>query len=354
LATNVLEQTVVPQREGRLQVTGDAARPGALTVAVRVLTPPLTALAALAVHWGLRDKQLLPMSWMDGLTAWQHPYPLLLAGLLVLSLAAAVAQAVWEPVRPWIRLKAPLWAGAILVLCAWEFITLKRAWLPQPYFPGPDQVLGAILEDYLLLLQSTQQSLLLLFCGYLTGVAAGLLSGVLIGWFFFVRYWGTPVLKLIGPLPATALVPLAMMLTPKSQAFLTGVLLIAFAVWFPVTMLTASGLANVRLSYLDVARTLGAGRLYLIFRVAIPAAMPQIFIGLFMGLGASFLTLLVAETVGVEGGLGWYVGWKRGYAEYDKVYASLLIMMILFSAIMTLLFKVRDRVLKWQQGVIRW
>ena len=65
-------------------------------------------------------------------------------------------------------------------------------------------------------------------------------------------------------------------------------------------MLTASGISNTRASYLDVARTLGAGRAYLIFRVAIPAAMPSIFIGLFMGLGASFLTLVVAETVGVK------------------------------------------------------
>ena len=48
-------------------------------------------------------------------------------------------------------------------------------------------------------------------------------------------------------------------------------------------MLTSSGIANVRLSYLDVARTLGAGRWYLIFRVAIPSALPNIFIGLFMG-----------------------------------------------------------------------
>ena len=120
-------------------------------------------------------------------------------------------------------------------------------------------------------------------------------------------------------------------------------------------MLTASGIANVRVSYLDVARTLGAGRRYLIFRVAIPAAMPSIFIGLFMGLGASFLTLIVAETVGVNSGLGWYVDWAQ---LWDGVRArctpSLLIMAVFFSGIMTLLFKLRDRVLVWQKGVIKW
>jgi hypothetical protein len=96
------------------------------------------------------------------------------------------------------------------------------------------------------------------------------------------------------------------------------------------------------------------GRLYLIFRVAIPAAVPNIFIGLFMGLGASFLTLVVAESVGVKSGLGWYLSWAQGWAEYGKVFAALIIMAGFFSTVMTLLFKLRDRVLVWQKGIIKW
>src|SRR5262249_35907726 len=130
--------------------------------------------------------------------------------------------------------------------------------------------------------------------------------------------------------------------------------LIAFAVSFPVTMLTMSGISNVPVSYFKVARTLGAGRGYLIFRVAIPAAMASIFIGIFIGLLVSFLTLVVAETVGVKNGVGYYLIWQKGYAEYNKVYAAMVIMAAFCSGIMTLLFKVRDRVLVWQKGMIRW
>ena len=169
------------------------------------------------------------------------------------------------------------------MLLLWDFVTLKMAWLPLPYFPGPDRVLLALWEDRDLLALSTYHSLRLLLSGYAAGVVAGLVCGVLIGWFRGVRYWGMPVLKVVGPIPATAYVPLAMVMFPNE--FLSGAALIALAVWFPVTMLTASGIANVPLSYLDVARTLGAGRRYLIFRVAIPAALPSIFVGLFMGLG---------------------------------------------------------------------
>src|SRR5438045_8492279 len=132
-----------------------------------------------------------------------------------------------------------------------------------------------------------------------------------------------------------------MVVSPSGSIAAMG--LVALAVWFPVTMLTISGIANTRASYLDVARTLGADQKYLILRVAIPAAMPSIFIGLFMGLGTSFLTLIVAETVGVKSGLGWYVSWAQGWAEYGKVYAALVIMSAFFSTIMTLLFTVPDR-----------
>jgi NitT/TauT family transport system permease protein len=143
-----------------------------------------------------------------------------------------------------------------------------------------------------------------------------------------------------------------MVLSPSQM--LSAIGLIALSVWFPVTMLTISGISNTRASYLDVARTLGGRRSYLIFHVAIPAAMPSIFVGLFMGLGASFLTLVVAETVGVKSGLGWYLSWAQGWAEYGKVYAALMIMAAFFSTIITVLFKVRDRVLGWQKGVIKW
>ncbi|HEV3263524.1 MAG TPA: ABC transporter permease subunit [Gemmataceae bacterium] len=341
---------VADPMESRPAVRGPAATGGRAVAAV--LAPAVAAVAALLAHRFLPNNQIVPTSWVDPLQVWLHPYPVVLEALLAASLVLAAAQWPWRPLRPWVRHNAPLLAGAILVFSLWELTTLKLNWLVLPYFPGPDQVLAGMVEARKPLFESTWHSLRLLLSGYAAGVAAGLVTGVLIGWFPHVRYWGMPVLKAIGPIPATALVPLVM--TLFSQSFTWGTALIGFAVWFPVTMLTASGIANVRLSYLDVARTLGAGRLYLIFRVAIPAALPHIFLGLFMGLSASFLTLIVAETLGVKAGLGYYQQLQKGYMEYDKMFASLLIMAAFFSGIMTLLFKARDRVLGWQKGVIRW
>lgn len=304
---------------------------------------PAAAVVALAAHYGLPNNEPSPST---------RAFPLLLVAILAASLLAAAAQVFRPGLRGWLRPKAPLIAASTLLLCIWEVITLKLALLPLPFFPGPEGVLQSLINDRGLLADSTWHSLVLLMGGYVAGVIAGLISGIIIGWSSKARYWGMPLLKIVGPIPATAWIPLAMVVFPS--ALLSAVSLIALAVWFPVTMLTASGVSNTRASYLDVARTMGAGRFYLIFRVAIPAAMPSIFIGLFMGLGSSFLTLVVAETVGVKSGLGWYVSWAQGWAEYGKVYAAIVIMAAFFSTIMTLLFKLRDRVLVWQKGVIKW
>ena len=304
---------------------------------------PLATLVALSVHLavGHNEPAVNPRSYTNFL--------LLVLGFAFLS---AILQQFWTGFRRWFLHNGPLFAGAVLLLTLWEYATSGLRLLPLPYFPSPAGVLGALLFDWKLLLESTWASLLVLLSGYALGVVVAVITGVCIGWYPIARYWGMPLLKIIGPIPATAWVPLAMVLSPSGGASAIG--LVALAVWFPVAMLTISGIANTRASYLDVARTLGASQWFLIFRVAIPAAMPSIFIGLFMGLGTSFLTLIVAETVGVKSGLGWYLQWAQGWAEYTKVYAALVIMALFFSTIMTLLFKLRDRVLVWQKGTIKW
>jgi NitT/TauT family transport system permease protein len=307
------------------------------------LAVPIAASVAFGIHLLFSKKAPLLET---------HSYTLLFWEIVGVSIILAIAQRFWTALRHWMRHMWPIFTAAILLLGLWDVITSGFHLLPLPYFPGPAAVLRSLISDRGLLFDSTWHSLILLLSGYTLGVIAGLVSGVCIGWSSSIRYWGMPVLKIVGPIPATAWIPLAMVISPS--AMFSAAALVALAVWFPVTMLTASGISNTRASYLDVARTLGARSSYLVFRVAIPAAIPNVFIGLFMGLGASFLTLVVAESVGVKSGLGWYVSWAQGWAEYGKVYAALIIMAAFFSSIMTLLFKVRDRMLVWQKGVIKW
>ncbi|WP_256758885.1 ABC transporter permease [Cohnella sp. WQ 127256] len=240
----------------------------------------------------------------------------------------------------------------VALFVAWELLTLKSGTLPLPYFPSPVKILDALINDRQKLLVCVLYSLRLLVIGYLIGAFFGLVTGILMGWYKQFQYWINPFLRFIGPIPATAWIPIVLIVFPSS--FTASIFLIALGTWFPVAVMTWSGIASVNKSFFEVARTLGANERYLVLRVAFPAAFPLIFIGLFMGLGTSFVTLIVAEMLGVKAGLGFYITWAQGWAEYYKVYAALLIMAVLFSTIITVLFKIRDRVLIWQKGLIKW
>lgn len=248
---------------------------------------------------------------------------------------------------------ATLWLIALpLLLGIWELLTAKLALLPVPFFAPPQALLAVYIEDYPRLADSLLHSALLLGSGVALGAATGFIAGVAIGWSTRIGYWLHPVLRILGPVPSTALLPLCFFLFPSSWS--ASVFLIALATWFPVTVLTWSGVASVDKAYYDVARTLGAKPGFLIFKVAIPAAMPHVFVGLFMGLGASFSTLVVAEMMGVKSGIGFYLQWAQGWAAYANMYAALLIMALACSGLITGLFLVRDRLLAWQKGTMKW
>ena len=195
-------------------------------------------------------------------------------------------------------------------------------------------------------------AVVLLAAGVAFGATVGFATGVTIGWSRIAGYWIHPLLRFLGPVPASALLPLAFFVFPSSHA--AAVFLVSLATFFPVTVLSWSGVAGVNKQYYDVARTLGASEWFLITRVAIPAALPQVFVGLFMGLGGAFSVLVTAEMMGVKSGLGWYLTWAQGWASYANMYAALLVMAVVCSSIVTLLFVVRDRALSWQKGTVKW
>ncbi len=247
--------------------------------------------------------------------------------------------------------KARFYFALGLILILWDGLTTKSNYLPLPFFPSLGQILQVIVEDAYTLLISTLYSMRLLIIGFTTGTIIGLVSGVLIGWYRQWYYWLFPVIKVIGVIPATAWIPISMFVFPSS--FYAQIFLIVLCVWFPVAFMTCGGISNIQKSYFEAARTLGAKEKFLIFKIAIPGAMPSIFTGIYTATGISFATLVVSEIIGAKAGLGWYINWAKSWSNYAKVYASIIVMAIVFSIVMAIIFKIRDRVLIWQKGLLK-
>lgn len=250
-----------------------------------------------------------------------------------------------------LRHKAPLYAVIFLLLSALDIMTLKTGFLIQPFIPWVNSIINAAVADYSELLKSTLFTLRLLFLGYFSGVTAGLITGIACGYSNKIRYWVSPVIKVIGPIPTATWIPLIMILA--SSLFGGSVFIVALGTWFAVTVASMTGISNIDRSYFDAARTLGASSRQLVFHVAVPHAMPSILQGMTQGMSSACISLMIAEMMGVEAGLGWYITWAKAWASYNKMFAAIIVICIMFNIVAKSLDAVKRRALRWQAGVLR-
>ncbi|MBQ7801101.1 MAG: ABC transporter permease [Oscillospiraceae bacterium] len=274
---------------------------------------------------------------------------LLVAAYVIYGLVAAIKRVRGDKgVYEKLRFKAPLFSALFLLLAGYDYLTLKTGILTQPFVPCLNFVLNAAWNDREMLIECTIHTLWLLFLGYTSGVVLGLITGITCGYSKRCRYWVDPIIKFLGPIPTSTWIPI-MMVVAKSL-FGGAVFIIALGSWFAVTVASMNGIANVDKDYFEAARTLGATERQLVFRVAIPHAMPSILSGCTQAMSSSCVAIMIAEMLGVKSGLGWYMNWAKSWASYDKMFAALFVICIIFTVVTKSLDAVKRHVLRWQNG----
>lgn len=247
-----------------------------------------------------------------------------------------------------LRYKAPHISALFLFLALYDYLTLKTGVLTQPFVPCMNYIINAFLVDYKLLLDCTLNTLKLLFLGYFIGVSLGLITGIACGYSKRARYWLDPIIKFLGPIPTSTWIPI--ILVVASSLFGGAVFIIALGSWFAVTVASLTGISNVGKEYFEAARTLGASDRQLVFRVAIPHAMPSILQGCTQAMSSSCVAIMIAEMLGVKSGLGWYMTWQTGWASYDKSFAALFVICLIFTLVTNGLERIKRYLLRWQNG----
>lgn len=247
--------------------------------------------------------------------------------------------------------RAPFRFAMGIALAVWDVGGTKLQVFPQPFFPGPAGIAEAFLQESEYIWENMVYSLRLFVVGFVIGVIVGIATGILIGWFPKVNYWLSPVLNISGIIPAVAWMPFALILFPTS--FAAAAFLLAISTWFPVASMTALGISSTPKAQFEAAKTLGAKSNALIFHVAVPHAMPQIFVGITTAEAYVFATLVMAEMMGQPGGLGYYINASKVWSAYYKVFAAIIVMAVLFSLISKAIEFLQKRILKWQKGIVK-
>ncbi len=278
-------------------------------------------------------------------------YRIFLLLLIGIYLCGVLVSFFSHKTRKFLIYKAPFYSLIFLLLMGYDLLTVKSNRLIMPFFPGADGILNAMITDRSQLLDSVKSSLKLLFTGYFYGAVIGVVTGILCGYSKKISYWISPFLRILGPIPTTTWLPLVMAVA--ASLYKGSVFVIALGVWYSVTLATITGINNVDVTFYDAAKTLGATENQLIWRIAVPSAMPNIFQGLTVGMSSACTALMVAEMLGVESGLGWYITWQKSWAEYSKMYAAIILICITFISVNFILTAIKRKVLRWQEGAVK-
>ncbi len=276
----------------------------------------------------------------------------LIAAYVIYFIAALAKKAYRDKtVLDQLRYRAPLFSALFLLLAGYDYLTLKTGVLTQPFVPCMNYIINIAWIDRAYLLECTLHTLRLLFLGYFIGIALGLLTGITCGYSERVRYWINPIIKFLGPIPTSTWIPIVMVIA--TSLFKGAVFIIALGSWFAVTVASMTGISNVDKDFFDAARTLGASNRQLVFRVAIPHAMPSILQGCTQAMSSACVAIMIAEMMGVKAGLGWYMNWAKSWAAYDKMFAALFVICFIFTIVTKALDLIKKHVLRWQNGVVK-
>jgi len=216
------------------------------------------------------------------------------------------------------------WLLPVLVLGVWQLSSVVGI-LSSKILPAPTEVLKAAWELtttgelFKHLLVSFQRALI----GFLIGGSLGFVLGLANGLFpVFERLLDTTI-QMIRNIPHLAMIPLVILwfgIGEEAKVFLA-----AIGVLFPVYVNTLHGIRSVNHGLLEMGRVYGLRSWALFWQVVLPGALPSILVGVRYALGIMWLTLIVAETISADAGIGYMAMNAREFMQTDVVLLSILL-----------------------------
>ena len=216
----------------------------------------------------------------------------------------------------------PLAVIALLIATWWVVVVATESVI----FPTPLQVLtGALelLEDGTLW-EHIGASLFRVGTGFAVAVAIAVPLGLWLGWVQGAYTTLNPIFQILRPISPIAWIPLAILWFGVGD--LSPIFLIFISSVFPMIVQTVSGVHTIERRYLWAAQNFGVSRRTLFRRVVIPAVLPQIIVGMRIGLGVAWLVVVAAEMIALRSGLGYLIIDSRNAGNrYDLVIAGMII-----------------------------
>ena len=243
--------------------------------------------------------------------------------------------------------------GSVLVTLSiflfWQVVTASG--LVQPIFlPSPSSTFtnlwqGLTRGDLFGLTAATMERMIY---GWMLASLGGILLGAMVGLSPRARYWLTPTLELLRPLPASTLLPVGIALFGLQPGMLLGI--IAFGAVWPVLLPTIHGFSAIDPRLREVARNLGIGPLAFAIKFGLPNALPDVVAGMRLSLTACLIITVVGEMITAQEGLGATIMMAaRSFRSVD-LYTGIILLGVVGAINNTLLGFIERALTPWRAG----
>ncbi|MEU4551202.1 NitT/TauT family transport system permease protein [Micromonospora violae] len=224
--------------------------------------------------------------------------------------------------------------GLLVALAVW-WLTARLELIHPAALPPPGEVLTAFVDKPAQLLEHTWDTMLEILTGFALSVAAGVLIGLSLASSRTVERMFTPLLVAVNAVPKITLGPLLVVALGWGQKpILTMVFLLCF---FPIVLSTATGLTTTPADLAELVRSWNASRWQAFRKVRFPAALPQIFVGLKVGMPLAAIGAVIGEFQAGESGLGYVITQYAGIGDTATAWAAImlvaLVSILLYSAL---------------------
>jgi len=237
----------------------------------------------------------------------------------------------------------------LLVVVVWE-IAARVGAVNTLLLPPPSRVFLALSEAAMdgSLWVNLGYSIRRWIIGFIFGGGFGLLLGALNGLSLRSENLTDTTVQMLRTVPFMGLTPLLVMWFGLGEA--PKVILIAVASFFPVYINTLAGVRNVNKGFVEVGQSFELSQAELLYRVILPAALPEILTGVRYSLGIAWLALVIAELMAAESGIGYWLLQGREAVRVDIVLASLVVFSVAGKLMDALLRAIEARVLHWRNS----
>jgi len=158
--------------------------------------------------------------------------------------------------------------------------------------------------------------------GFMVAIVIGVPLGLMIGKYRRVRDLFMPVIEILRPIPAIAWVPMSIMLWPNNEA---SIVFITFlGAFFPILLNTVHGVHSMDGVLIRAGRCLGAGEARLLWNVILPGSLPHIFTGLAVGMGVAWVSLIAAEMISGQFGVGYFTWEAYSLVNYPAIVLGMI------------------------------